>query len=328
MDHKYTKKPVILDYRFFLFLWVLLVNMNSFAQIGFVIAPYFITPNYGTTAYGDAHDKIGNNQSIGGLLHLNIARRFCINFTHFEFASDYLGNAHPSRLGYGVGARPVYDYLPLKNDELNIAYFFKIKELSGTQFLWGGNNLYRAIGVRTGAILNQRLVKIKPQKVNFWHEVDGNNVQDYDYISWYDVTGLKQQLIFGGLEINKYKSEEQYRNIFDRDQVQIRKRMYQKYADLLFVAHQSYANYGVDSFAFSGNNIPNLQSFGWRVGLRRITFNHLAHSFVCEFGQYPGQKRIPDTGANGIEVDQNYWKNWFVFVGFNLCIGHWFGEYE
>ncbi len=298
------------------------------AQIGFTLGPYFITPNFGSICYGQ-EGKVGNNQSIGGYFNLNIAKKFNISYSHLEFFSDRYGSGSTPRLGYGVGAQPVFDYVPIKNTDLQFSFTLKYKELYKTNDWLGGKPIGKAIGVRAGLHNSQRLLQLKPQKVNFIGP-DNNGIQtaQYDFVSWYDITGVKQLMASAGFSIDKYKTVEQYRNPFNRLEEKNRNRVYQQYIEVLYAYSQKYNDYGTDSFRFSGEAIPDISNFGWRAGFRRVTYNNLGHSFIFEFGQYPGQRRKPEEGPGGIPADENYWKNWFVFVGFHISIGHWFGDYE
>lgn len=308
------------------FLSVLLPAI-SFAQAGFTLGPYFLTPNFGSVNYGQ-ENKIGNNQSIGGFFNLNIKQRVNINVSHLEFLSDRFGDGSAPKLGYGLDGRPVYKHVPIRQSELLVGITLHHKDLFKNNDWLGGSPVARTVGIRAGIHTSSRLVQLKPRKVNFvGPDMDGNVVPQYDFISWYDITGVHQQMFCAGLAVDKYKAVEQFRNPFNRNKGKNRNRVYQQYFDVLYAFGNRYDDYGVDSFSFSGASVPDVVRLGWRAGFRRVTYNNLGHSFVCEFGQYPGQRRKSEAGATGIDADKNFWKNWFVFVGFHISIGHWWGDF-
>lgn len=297
------------------------------AQAGFTLGPYFITPNFGSVTYGQ-ESKIGNNQSIGGFFNLNLKQRININVSHLEFFTDRFGNGSATNLGYGLGGRPVYTHVPIRQSELLVGITLKHQDLFKNNDWLGGSPVARTMGIRAGIHTSSRLVQLKPQKVNFiGPDMNGNNVAQYDFVSWYDITGVHQQMFCAGLAIDKYKTVEQFRNPFNRYEGKNRNRVYQQYFDVLYAFSNRFDDYGVDSFRFSGTSVPDVVRLGWRAGFRRVTYNNLGHSFVCEFGQYPGQRRKPEEGPGGITADENIWKNWFVFVGFHISIGHWWGDF-
>lgn len=322
-----SPKPANHFCRFF-FLASCFMAIHTNAQVGIAIAPYFITPNFGSVCYGQNHDKIGNNQSVGGFVNLNIGKRFNLYLSQLQLATDYLGDSVTQHLGYGAGQQPVYNYLPLKVNDVQISYAFAAKDIYRDNDFWGGAPRTKTFGIRAGMLNSNRLVQVKPHQVPYRNYSNGVLTDKFDYASWYDVTGLQQRMATFGLQIDKYKVMEQFRNPFNRSAGKNRNRVYQQYFDVLFAYSSKYSNYGSDTFRYNGNSVDHINPLGWRLGLRRMTYNHLAHSFVCEFGQYPGQRRMPASSIDGVDVDRNIWKNWFVFVGFNLCIGHWFGDFE
>lgn len=324
-------KPATFLCRFFCTLGMLWGYFyNAQAQFGFVAGPYFVTPNFGSVCYGQEHDKIGNNQTMGGFVNLNFGKRLNVNISQVWFYGDRHGDSTNAkhRIGYGVGQQPMYDYLPLKISDIQVTYAFAQKEIYRDNDFWGGAPRLKTFGLRAGLLNSNRLVQVKPHQVPYRTYSMGVPSDNFDYNSWYDVTGLQQKMVTAGFEIDKYKVVEQFRNVFNRDAGKNRNRVYQQYFDVLFAYQSKYSNYGSDTFRYSGSSVKDVNPLGWRMGLRRITYNHLAHSFVCEFGQYPGQRRIPASSFDGVDVDRNIWKNWFIFVGFHLEIGHWFGEYE
>lgn len=301
-------------------------------QVGLVAGPFFWIPNFNTPLYRE--DNL-DYFTKGGMVNLDINKRLAFNFINYRLFDEKVTNDK-----YWKGFL-TQDILPLRYSEINASYMFLKKDLvkQGEGSLYDGP-IARTFGLRIGAISSQRMVQLTPNKFHYIDNNYGNPIPKYDYINEFVVTSLKQKVLFAGITLNKYKrmvpAFTNHYSYWDRygyhegtsNGKQLfhsspRKRKWEQYFDIMFGIKQTYGNYierfGNDSIQTQGSNIANINPFGWRFGVRRVTYNTLGHSFLIEFGQYPGQKIQKD-------IDE-IWKNCFVLVGFHFTLGHWFGEY-
>lgn len=318
----------------YLLLAMLCYAKYTSAQVGIVLGPYFWTPNYGAPLYGDNHNKIQNN-IMGGLLQVNINKKLILTISHSQLLSELEKPLSVPKLG-SYGATLGYDYLSYKNTEAGLGWFLK-------------NN--GKFGFRAGGMLSQRMVQLAPHQVNFTYKKGYTPTAAFDYISPYNVAGIRQQIAFAGFQINKYVKREPIGAVtrfVDWTGVtwlkadlnskggisSTRNRVWLGYLDLLMGVKQWYGNhsehlYAQDTFHYTNADVKNINSLGWRIGAKRLAYNYLGTAFMVEVGKYPGQRRNPSYSPTlDIDVEDNIWKNCFITIGFHITIGTWAGKFE
>lgn len=302
---------------------------TAFAQLGVSVAPYF----WSTHLFSQRYDNI----PLGFCANVNYNNKFFAEFTHYrflgekksEFSEDY---------GYGVpfGAA----HRNFRWTELHVDY-----SLFGKK--WEDMDKWApAVAVRGGAIFNTRMTLLAPQvgldsvwtpnPPNYW-------VDSIVPLNRYDITGVKQTLVTGGLSIKIMRKKKVhasstggswYRNIISGEVFFVpdgtgsskdyyRVRQWDFYTDIIYAAASSYDSYlgwgdrQASTRSISGEDIPGIENIGWRWGIRHMAYNPLGLQWVIEYAQLPGQKNYPNTE----DLAEPIRKNRYFLIGLNFTLG-------
>lgn len=325
--------------RFFTTVAILAACSFVHAQIGFTLVPYFWSTSYRGQMY-DRTNGFGN-VPLGFDACFNHNNRLFAEVSCFRMMSENKRDFSNANFGYGVPGG--FTHRKFSWIEARIDYTIAGKK-------WEDMDKWApALAIRAGVISNQRVTMLAPQ---VGHDTVYAQTPPYlrDSVvplNRFDLTGLRQTMITGGLSIKIMRKKEVdmnagasgtwYKDMATGDiffvpwtgssnrsgKTYSRVRQWDFYVDYIYAPFSTYDAYqGWDDHqqatrTIEGDAIPGLENFGWRWGIKHVAYNPLGLQWVIEYQQLPGQKTMPEME----DIDEPARKNRFLIIGLNFSIG-------
>lgn len=303
------------------------------AQFGAVVTPYFWSTSFRSDMYSRTNGF--GNIPLGFDAVFNYNNRLFINVASFRMMGEKTMNHEHNNYGYGVPNG--FTHRKFRWTEFHIAYAPIGRKWENLE-KWAP-----ALAFRTGVIFNSRMTMLAPQIGNdtVYTQTPPYMTDSVVPLNRFDLTGLKQTMVFGGISVKimKYKEihfsggGDWWKNLTTGEIFYVpsgapgnsyyRVRQWDIYADFLYAPVSTFDGYlGWDDHqlgtrAITAADIPGKENMGWRFGVRHMAYNVLGLQWVIEYMQLPGQKPFPDTE----DLDEPTRKNRYFMIGLNVSLG-------
>ena len=285
--------------------------------------------NYWARDY--TQDHLGTSVA-GGDVYILFLRKFTLQTTFFRNFKDILGTSSRPNIVNNASDSISYPHKNFIDNELVLTWnFFSTKKNKSKSRR--ETNLWKAAGIRGGFIENRRVMPVYTQQWEKYYGYHGWSTSAYGYDTFLYKAGTTNlstsSFTLGFSAKTAYKKEKTLyalrsrtkdHNVISNNYSEsgsiMRNILWEMYFDAL---HTTGLNY--DDFIFKRALInvdpSTFDKFGWRVGLQRTVMNAFGTGFKIEFGNMPGQKKIP----GNVEGSHSFGKNMYLQVGFTLSTG-------